>query len=603
MVAMRRRTVTSKPSKGGCLTCRIRKVKCDEARPQCRRCTSTGRNCDGYQSPEPGRTAANRQLMPSYGNSDTTSMVLQPRGGSPDIQATALEQHAFDYFRLRGAGVLWISTPAKEWIRLVIQIATHEPAVFYAVTAFAVEQESRYAPNMYRTLEHPSEGNNKEVAIQQLCKATSALGKYIDGALRNNATVEPVLACSLMFLAFDVMLGKFESAASHLHFGQRILDGELRSTADPKTTQRNHLKYTSAGCLAAMKTTFRILGHDFLDLHGYDANIDEDSRARSPNPSLNLPHAFTSLGQAKQCLNTLSLQSNQLRQELVSLAEDHLLASGAHTIFTPAVRLCMAHCLSRTVSTVSSASTQTRLRNLQSAYDSWLSALTAMERQKHNVSSNSLVVLKLQHMFASLSCKTLTEIKETVWDSFTEDFVQALDRADIFLRPIGPIPAETVHEVPPGPYEPQRSFSLEPGVLPALSLISFKCRNSEIRHRAISLLHYARRREGLLWSENIAYFSHSIADIEEAQARSLLSTKNGQDPAPAVDARLRTDQVPEAVRFLDIIVSGETPHSTRIICGRLAHERKGELEIEEYMGYGYPMDFQHVGSTITGYRC
>ncbi|KAJ5150527.1 uncharacterized protein N7500_010716 [Penicillium coprophilum] len=34
--------------KSGCMTCKIRRVKCDEEKPQCRRCVSTGRKCDGY---------------------------------------------------------------------------------------------------------------------------------------------------------------------------------------------------------------------------------------------------------------------------------------------------------------------------------------------------------------------------------------------------------------------------------------------------------------------------------------------------------------------------------------------------------------------------
>lgn len=29
---------------------RIRRVKCDETKPECRRCTTTGRKCDGYTS-------------------------------------------------------------------------------------------------------------------------------------------------------------------------------------------------------------------------------------------------------------------------------------------------------------------------------------------------------------------------------------------------------------------------------------------------------------------------------------------------------------------------------------------------------------------------
>lgn len=32
----------------GCQTCKIRRKKCDETKPACLRCTTTGRNCDGY---------------------------------------------------------------------------------------------------------------------------------------------------------------------------------------------------------------------------------------------------------------------------------------------------------------------------------------------------------------------------------------------------------------------------------------------------------------------------------------------------------------------------------------------------------------------------
>ena len=34
----------------GCLTCRMRKVKCGEEKPTCARCNSTRRQCDGYST-------------------------------------------------------------------------------------------------------------------------------------------------------------------------------------------------------------------------------------------------------------------------------------------------------------------------------------------------------------------------------------------------------------------------------------------------------------------------------------------------------------------------------------------------------------------------
>jgi hypothetical protein len=37
----------------GCSTCKQRKVKCDETRPECLRCTKAGKLCGGYEEPKP----------------------------------------------------------------------------------------------------------------------------------------------------------------------------------------------------------------------------------------------------------------------------------------------------------------------------------------------------------------------------------------------------------------------------------------------------------------------------------------------------------------------------------------------------------------------
>ena len=44
--------------KTGCLTCKIRRKKCDETYPACVRCTSTGRKCDGYANRLPSLAAS-----------------------------------------------------------------------------------------------------------------------------------------------------------------------------------------------------------------------------------------------------------------------------------------------------------------------------------------------------------------------------------------------------------------------------------------------------------------------------------------------------------------------------------------------------------------
>ncbi|KAF8695044.1 hypothetical protein RHS03_08093, partial [Rhizoctonia solani] len=48
----------AKRSTGGCLTCKRRKKKCDEARPCCRRCELGDFHCLGYENPDSHRSAA-----------------------------------------------------------------------------------------------------------------------------------------------------------------------------------------------------------------------------------------------------------------------------------------------------------------------------------------------------------------------------------------------------------------------------------------------------------------------------------------------------------------------------------------------------------------
>ncbi|KAH3001521.1 hypothetical protein KXV73_001875, partial [Aspergillus fumigatus] len=49
-------------SRRGCLTCKVRRVKCDEEKPTCCRCRSTGRKCDGYASPSSGTPRQSSEL-------------------------------------------------------------------------------------------------------------------------------------------------------------------------------------------------------------------------------------------------------------------------------------------------------------------------------------------------------------------------------------------------------------------------------------------------------------------------------------------------------------------------------------------------------------
>ncbi|OAA71088.1 Zn(2)-C6 fungal-type DNA-binding domain protein [Akanthomyces lecanii RCEF 1005] len=65
----------------GCITCRIRRVKCDEAKPMCNRCMTSGRMCDGYKS------APKKPAKQSV--ADASHAVTELRGdGADEIQSS-----------------------------------------------------------------------------------------------------------------------------------------------------------------------------------------------------------------------------------------------------------------------------------------------------------------------------------------------------------------------------------------------------------------------------------------------------------------------------------------------------------------------------------
>ncbi|KAL7893038.1 hypothetical protein HDV63DRAFT_368552 [Trichoderma sp. SZMC 28014] len=109
----------------GCFTCKIRKVKCDEAKPHCLRCTSTRRNCDGYP-PKTYRACSWEELLSS------SAIIPTPRNGRSNR-----EGRAFDFF-LHVAAPSLSNYPDKEfWTRLVPMVCQREPAIHHAVIAIS----------------------------------------------------------------------------------------------------------------------------------------------------------------------------------------------------------------------------------------------------------------------------------------------------------------------------------------------------------------------------------------------------------------------------------------------------------------------------------
>lgn len=150
--ARRNRTPTeSKGTSFRCRTCQVRRVKCDGTTPACNSCTSTGRVCPGYSSWELsidvcGALFSAPHVQQSEISQTQRRLALYDKPALPIWNLYVVDdqaRHAFDYFRHRifdriverGYPTLWATTSCA--------VGLQEPAVFYAMAAYAfVEQVS-----------------------------------------------------------------------------------------------------------------------------------------------------------------------------------------------------------------------------------------------------------------------------------------------------------------------------------------------------------------------------------------------------------------------------------------------------------------------------
>lgn len=148
---------------------RIRKVKCDEAKPYCLRCSKTGRKCDGYLDDAALSIRRRRRRHPAasqldglaIGGQGATCEIPAAAPGSalpsmtPPLSATSLprlpnllpwdsaeEKRSFNFFQHITAPVLAGDLDAVIWRVLVLQICHTEPAVRHAILAISSLHEA-----------------------------------------------------------------------------------------------------------------------------------------------------------------------------------------------------------------------------------------------------------------------------------------------------------------------------------------------------------------------------------------------------------------------------------------------------------------------------
>ena len=234
-------------------------MKCDEARPSCQRCVSTGRKCDGYTERirEPSSTIS---PIPDSSNAQLINLARSP---SMAIEGSEREARSFNYFCQRTAPQLTGFCGDDFWDYLILRASHHEPAIRHAVIALGSLDE-RFIEHDGMLAKSRTELYRDDFALREYTVAVQSLVRPLMD--QKQQSVDVCLIACILFTCFEVplfcpiytssccivprvllsdclqsMQGCYGSAITHIDSGSKLLL-EIQTDAGAKRPKYDLLK-------------------------------------------------------------------------------------------------------------------------------------------------------------------------------------------------------------------------------------------------------------------------------------------------------------------------------------------------------------------------
>ena len=423
---------------------RLRKVKCDEGRPICRRCIVSGRECRGYK-PAPIGNFSWHQLLHH----------AQP---SLSVSVNATELRYLSYYHHVVAPSLVQSLDDTFWVINVPQIIDQEPSARYAVLAISALHEDFNATLQSRALgrldcrtAHTTLAeSNTDISTScafALQHYNAAIRMVLEDHISND---EVLLTVSLLFTCIELLQGSADAAAQHCQHGLRV-HSKLRLSTELSTAfSRLSIFPQLMGTLTSPNVVY----------------FPKETEKLAVDP-------MNTLAQAREALDVLVAGGARLLKMAKSFQELDTLCS-LHDLKAEHKQVC------RTLNHWWEEFTALRCRLLP----------TSPGRESDAAAFRLLETRWLVSCIMINSCLSNTE---TVFDEYLSHFKRIIDVAEQEKA----ARSTSASSLP--------SFSFEMGYLPFLFYVGIKCRQLGLRIRALVLLNDLSCARETIWDKNILY--------------------------------------------------------------------------------------------------
>ncbi|KAK4223674.1 hypothetical protein QBC38DRAFT_487172 [Podospora fimiseda] len=449
---------TSHPrrTRTGCITCRIRRIKCDETKPSCQRCTSTGRPCDGYLLPttaSPSSALSSRALASAV----RTLHILGPASRVFSPALPTHESSCFDFFRVCTASM----TGGGFWQGQVLQLAHCEPAIWRGIVAIGAlhrrwEVSGR---DSFQVKEFTKE------ALKNYWRAISL------GSKHQTKDKRVLVVLSVVLAAAANMSGRWGDSLVHIRSGMKLLmeGGDMKGMENVALT---------LGRLDFQAMVFNSSGDEYQYVEG-DGRIpgwfrDESKMARVGDSGM------------KDLTEGAIVLFGIMRYYFTVLAAA---GKGAFPIEE------IGNVYFRVVEETDKW--QMEFERLIAEME-----LTRLRTEEERTRmANSVLGLRLYHTTFLLLLRAGVAGPEGRWDAHQDIFEMIIALAEEQERKTkSPLPL---------------FLSLEPGLVMPLFLVAIRCRHPIVRRKALNLLRGMNRHEGMWNSIGVLVVAEQVVLAEE----------------------------------------------------------------------------------------
>ncbi|EEA28512.1 conserved hypothetical protein [Talaromyces marneffei ATCC 18224] len=447
----------------------LRRVKCDEAKPVCHNCTVAARQCLGYNN-----YSSAQSLLQSESH---TSVHLNQVVSAP-FTITDAEQHAFEYYRARTSSHLSGIQDHEFWERLLLQRAQIDAGVRHAIIALASFHED-FERGMIENVR-----SKEQFGLKQYNLAIREQMSLATNGNKNPAEPEAYLPC-IVFVTIENMQMLRANFAPALYLAKKVISllHDLR-----KSDQ------TSKMLLEFLERRFRQIELQASEMFGSTAYSSILPSQPTKVPIL-IPPIFASLSEARSAMEYYG----QLYRMTVDASE-----IGSLSMSPDEMKDYTADPDPRSAFAVKYLSI---LKRWTSAFDAFLEgragSFTVAEMR-------TVRILRMQQLHSQISIEVSTRYtcaeNQMFWDDYCPVYEEMINLIEAILATEGPEGDLTTRNA---------SFSLDLVTIGPIYDLARRCRDPQIRRKALEVLRTCHRREGMWDSELALLVIERVIAIEE----------------------------------------------------------------------------------------